>query len=96
MSKKEELTQLLSWLRHEAGLTYNDIAYLTGVRRVTVANVWAKPPHYISDERLERLRYIKKSLERAINSGVYTPELLPRPIGKKSVLERVRILESLL
>ena len=96
MDKRREVKALLNWLTKEAGLTYNDIAYLTGVKRITVANVWSKPPHYISDERLERLRYIKSALQQAMQDNEYSAALLPRPLSKDSVLERVQILDSLI
>lgn len=96
MDKRTEVKELIHWLTTKGGLTYNDIAYLTGVKRITVANVWSKPPHYISDERLERLRYIKSTLQRAIEEGDYSAALLPRPLSKDTVLERARILDSLI
>ena len=95
-NKAAEVTQLLDWLTETAKLTYNDIAALTGVKRVTVARVWRIPPHYISDERLARLRYIKSSLEEAMKQGEYVPGILPRANDSRTVQTRVDILRSLI
>lgn len=98
MNAHEEVKLLINWLMDEAGLSLKDVSRLLGVTYKTLTDIRARPTgqYRVSADMLDKLRYIKGSLEQAMKTSVYDPALLPKARRPGSAEERLAILKSII